>query len=134
MAKIQALVSTFFLSGACPGGLTLHDHWLPGFHRCPPGKLPNGCPDGFPHLGFPHPLTKSHICHLGVIFFLCGPNEKTKIVSKALIDCATQQRVSKFENFSIFFFKNKNIFLPLIITFFSSKFLILGKKTSFVCF
>ena len=42
-----------------------------------------------------HPLTKSHICHLGVIFFLCGPNEKTKIVSKALIDCATQQRVSK---------------------------------------
>ena len=43
-----------------------------------------------------HPLTKSHICHLGVIFFLCGPNEKTKIVSKALIDCATQQRVSKF--------------------------------------
>ena len=43
-----------------------------------------------------HPLTKSHICHLGVIFFLCGPNEKAKIVSKALIDCATQQRVSKF--------------------------------------
>ena len=37
-----------------------------------------------------HPLTKRHICHLGVIFFVCRPIFFLKIVLKLLIDFATQ--------------------------------------------
>ena len=42
-----------FLIRSLPG--RPHTAWplVAWFHRCPPGKLPNGCPDGFPHLGFP---------------------------------------------------------------------------------
>ena len=81
-----------------------------------------------------HPLTKRHICHIGVNFFVCGPIFLFKIVLKASIDFATQWRVLKFYIVFLSFKKNKKAFLSLIIRFFPCKFIIYVKKNSFFSF
>ena len=50
-----------------------------------------------------HLLTKGHICHLGVIFFVFGPIFFLKKVLKTLANYATQGRISNVDIFFLFF-------------------------------